>query len=61
VVDVFPADSHPPIIYPMALTSRAGPEAVAFEQFLESDTAGEIFARHGFRVLSLRTSRSGSR
>jgi len=61
VVDVFPADSHPPIIYPMALTSRAGPEAAAFEQFLESDTAGEIFARHGFRVLSLRTSRSGSR
>jgi len=61
VVDVFPADSHPPIIYPMALTSRAGPDAAAFEQFLESDTAGEIFTRHGFRVLSLRTSRSGSR
>lgn len=61
VVDVFPPDSHPPIIYPMALTSGAGPEAEAFEQFLESDTAGEIFARHGFRVLSLRTSRSGSR
>lgn len=61
VVDIFPADSHPPIIYPMALTSGAGPEAAAFEQFLESDTAGEIFARRGFRVLSLRTSRSGSR
>lgn len=61
VVDVFPADSHPPIIYPIALTSGAGAEAAAFEEFLLSDTAGEIFARHGFRVLSLRTSRSGSR
>jgi molybdate transport system substrate-binding protein len=61
VVDVFPADSHPPIIYPMALTARAGAEAAAFEEFLQSDSAGEIFARYGFRVLSLRTSRSGSR
>ena len=24
VVDVFPADSHPPIIYPLALTAGAG-------------------------------------
>jgi molybdate transport system substrate-binding protein len=61
VVDVFPADSHPPIIYPVALTSTATPQAAAFEDFLESDTAAQIFARHGFRVLPLRTSRSGSR
>jgi len=61
VVDVFPADSHPPIIYPMALTAGAGADAAAFEEFLESDAAGEIFARQGFRLLSLRTSRSGNR
>jgi molybdate transport system substrate-binding protein len=61
VVDVFPADSHPPIIYPIALTSSAGPEAAAFEEFLEGDAAGQVFARYGFRVLPLRASRSGSR
>lgn len=61
VVDIFPAGSHPPIIYPIALTAGAGPGAAAFKEFLESDAAGEIFARRGFLVLSLRTSRSGSR
>jgi molybdate transport system substrate-binding protein len=60
VVDVFPADSHPPIIYPVALTSEARPEAAALEAFLEGEAAREIFARHGFERLPLRTSRSGS-
>jgi molybdate transport system substrate-binding protein len=31
VVDVFPPGSHPPIIYPVALTSGAGARAAAFE------------------------------
>jgi molybdate transport system substrate-binding protein len=60
VLDVFPADSHPPIIYPVALTSGAGAQAAAFEDFLESAAAREIFARYGFELLPLRTSRSGS-
>ena len=61
LVDVFPASSHPPIVYPVALTARASPEAAAFEAFLESDAAREIFVRYGFERLPLRTSRSESR
>ena len=60
VLDTFPADSHPPIIYPVALTAGAAPEAAAFEAFLESNTAREIFSRYGFEPLPVRTSRSGS-
>jgi molybdate transport system substrate-binding protein len=48
VVDTFPADSHPPITYPIALTSSARPEAARFSDFLDSDTARQIFIRRGF-------------
>ena len=61
LVDVFPASSHAPIIYPVALTARATAEAAAFEAFLESDAARQIFVRYGFERLPLKTSRSGSR
>ena len=61
LVDVFPASTHAPIIYPVALTVHATSEAAAFEAFLESDAAGQIFVRYGFERLPLRTSRSGSR
>jgi len=60
VVAVFPADSHAPIVYPVALTRSAGAEAAAFEDFLESAAAREIFTRYGFEMPALRTSRSGS-
>ncbi|HEV2286366.1 MAG TPA: molybdate ABC transporter substrate-binding protein [Steroidobacteraceae bacterium] len=60
VVAVFPADSHAPIVYPVALTSGAGAEAAAFEDFLESAAAREIFTRYGFELPPLRTSRPGS-
>ena len=43
VVDVFPAQSYPPIIYPAALTKDAKPEARAFLRYLaESARAGDI-------------------
>ena len=61
LVDVFPASSHPPVIYPVALTAGAAPAAAAFEAFLESDAAREIFVRDGFERLPLKTSRSESR
>jgi molybdate transport system substrate-binding protein len=48
VVAVFPAASHPPIVYPVALTARAGAEAAAFEDFLLGDEARRIFSRYGF-------------
>jgi molybdate transport system substrate-binding protein len=48
VVGTFPADTHPPIAYPAALTPDATPQAAAFLQFLRSSTARVIFVRHGF-------------
>jgi len=61
LIDTFPAASHPPIVYPLALTAGASPAAAAFAAFLEGDAAREIFVRYGFERLPLRTSRSESR
>jgi molybdate transport system substrate-binding protein len=61
VVDAFPASSHAPIVYPVELTAHATAAAAAFEAFLESDAARQIFVRYGFERLPLKTSRSGSR
>jgi molybdate transport system substrate-binding protein len=53
VVGVFPEDSHPPIIYPVALTtSSQNPEAVRFLAFLESPAAKPAFEKQGFTVLA---------
>ena len=49
IVDEFPEDSHPPIVYPIALTTRAGPAAQRFLDFVTSDTAKPIFRRYGFQ------------
>ncbi len=61
LVDVFPASTHEPIVYPMGLTTHASAQAATFEAFLEGDAARQIFVRYGFERLPLRTSRSGSR
>ncbi len=51
VVGVFPADSHPPIIYPVALVKdRATPVAKEFLDFLKSPEAKGIFEKYGFSV-----------
>jgi molybdate transport system substrate-binding protein len=51
VIDVFPKDSHKPIIYPAALTSKAKAQAAKFLVFLRSP-AGEVAFRHyGFTPL----------
>lgn len=51
VVGVFPASSHPAIIYPMALlTTSTSPDAEAFRRFLISREGKAIFARYGFGV-----------
>lgn len=49
IVDVFPEDSHPPVIYPIALTTRASPEAQRFVDFVTSDAAKPIFRKYGFQ------------
>lgn len=51
IIDTFPADSHEPIIYPLALTAGAGPTAAQFAGFLESPAARQIFTRYGFEPL----------
>jgi molybdate transport system substrate-binding protein len=51
IVAVFPEDTHPPIIYPVALTTNARPDAAAYLAFLRTQAAKTIFERYGFTVL----------
>lgn len=49
IVGLFPADSHQPIRYPLAIPARSQhPDAAGFRAFLLSDAGQAIFARHGF-------------
>ena len=48
LLTLLPADSHPPIAYPAALTPAADDDARAFLAFLGGRTAQAIFRRHGF-------------
>jgi molybdate transport system substrate-binding protein len=52
IVGVFPEDSHPPIIYPVAMTKDAKPEAAKYLVFLTTPEARAVFERFGFRVLA---------
>jgi molybdate transport system substrate-binding protein len=49
IVDVFPESSHPPVTYPIALTTHAGPEAQRFLDFVLSNAAQPVFRRYGFQ------------
>jgi molybdate transport system substrate-binding protein len=52
VVAVFPANSHPPIRYPIArLKASSSPDAEGFRRFLLSREGKAIFARFGFVTL----------
>jgi molybdate transport system substrate-binding protein len=51
VVGTFPADSHPAIIYPVAATTTAKPEASDYLAFLRSTAAKAIFEKYGFKFL----------
>lgn len=51
VVGTFPADSHPPIVYPAALTATAAKPARAYLEWLGSPAAAPFFEKQGFRVL----------
>ncbi len=56
VVGTFPADSHPPIVYPMAATATARPEANDYLAFLRSPAAKAVFEKYGFTFLIRPTS-----
>ncbi len=49
VVAMFAEASHPPIVYPAALTRTGDPEAGAFLRWLATPAAQAIFVRFGFK------------
>ncbi len=51
IVGTFPAGSHPPISYPLAIVAKnETPEARAFRDFLLGDVAKGIYRKYGFAV-----------
>jgi molybdate transport system substrate-binding protein len=51
VIDVFPTTSHPPIIYPVALTRSASAEAARFLDYVHGPAGRAAFVDRGFEVL----------
>lgn len=59
IVADFPEGSHPPIIYPAALTTDStNADAASFLAFLRSDTAKRSFERQGFTFIGKASSGS---
>jgi molybdate transport system substrate-binding protein len=56
IVGIFPPDSHPAIIYPIAATATAKTEATDYLAFLRSSAAKTIFEKYGFKFLVSPTS-----
>ena len=53
IVDVFPADSHPPITYPAAMTVKAQSGAKDFVDYLSGASAQMTFEKFGFQSARL--------
>ncbi len=51
IIGIFPPDTHPPIVYPLALTATASPDAPAFAAYLRGPAARAVFEAQGFAVL----------
>ncbi|KAB1083299.1 molybdate ABC transporter substrate-binding protein [Neorhizobium galegae] len=52
IVGVFPADTHPPIVYPIAILSESkSKDAPAYLDYLKSARAAPFFEKEGFIVL----------
>jgi molybdate transport system substrate-binding protein len=56
IIGTFPADSHPAIVYPIAATATAKPEATGYLTLLRSSLAKAIFEKYGFTFLIRPTS-----
>jgi molybdate transport system substrate-binding protein len=53
LVGTFPASSHSPIVYPVALVAAStNPDAALFLAYLASQAATKIFLEQGFEILS---------
>ncbi len=52
IIGTFPDGSHPPIVYPVALTKdSSNPSAAVFLKYMRSTAARPAFERQGFTVL----------
>lgn len=52
IVGTFPENSHPPIIYPIALLADSqNADAAAYLEFLKSEKAAALFEEQGFTIL----------
>lgn len=51
VIGAFPADSHPPIVYPAALTTAAKAGAADYLAYLQTPAARAIFEKRGFTFM----------
>lgn len=51
VIGMFPADSHMPIVYPVALTVGAQPEAAKFLAYIRGRAGALAFQHYGFMPL----------
>jgi molybdate transport system substrate-binding protein len=52
IVSTFPENTHPPIIYPIAVVANStNPAALGYLAYLKSPTARSIFEKQGFTVL----------
>jgi molybdate transport system substrate-binding protein len=51
IVDTFPASSHAPITYPIALTVHAKVAAAQFAAYLNKPAAAAVFVKYGFTPL----------
>jgi molybdate transport system substrate-binding protein len=52
IVGTFPQNTHPPIIYPIALTANStNAEAQAYLDYIRSPAARPLFERQGFSIL----------
>lgn len=51
VIDVFPDDTHTPIVYPIAVTAVAKPDAIKFVDYVRGPAAAAIFKKYGFTPL----------
>jgi molybdate transport system substrate-binding protein len=51
IVGTFPANTHPPIVYPAALTESASADAPAFLAYLRSAASRPLWEKQGFTAL----------
>ncbi|MCV9966606.1 molybdate ABC transporter substrate-binding protein [Pararhizobium sp. BT-229] len=52
IAGTFPEDSHPPIVYPIAITAESkNPDTAAYVDFVKSPKAAALFEGQGFTIV----------